>query len=126
MKNYNEDERIGKITGLIIEFTKMNFKNRVEISEKGDEIDAIIAGLNMLGEELDASGERIGEYQKRVNHILDILLKYTLLDFSERAEVSEAKDEIDAIALGLNTLSEEFQASAKAEKEHLRNLEQSE
>ena len=48
-----QDERIERILELIIKFTKCEFENREDISEKGDELDAIIVGLNTLGEELE-------------------------------------------------------------------------
>lgn len=50
------DERLRLIQDQLIKFTQFDFTERVPVSEKGDDIDAIIVGLNTLGEELSASG----------------------------------------------------------------------
>ena len=48
------DARLYLIQIQLIKFTQMNFDEIIPVSEKGDEIDAIIVGLNTLGEELKA------------------------------------------------------------------------
>jgi PAS domain S-box-containing protein len=53
--------------------------------------------------------EDLEEYQKRIDIIFQAILKYTLMDFSRKTPISEKGDEIDAIAAGLNTLSEELE-----------------
>ncbi len=45
-------ERLELIQAQILRFTQMDFSTRIPLSEKGDDIDAIIVGLNTLGEEL--------------------------------------------------------------------------
>ncbi|HXU28479.1 MAG TPA: PAS domain-containing protein, partial [Bacteroidia bacterium] len=60
--------------------------------------------------------------QERVNTILNVLLKYTKLDFSEKIPVSETGDDLDAIAIGLNTLSEELISSREAEEQQIQNI----
>jgi PAS domain S-box-containing protein len=55
---------------------------------------------------------------------MNVLLKYTLFDFSEKAHVSEAGDEIDAIALALNTLGEELEEKIRTERKYTERLEQ--
>lgn len=49
------NNRIEEINNLILEIANGNFDHKVEISDDFDEIDAIVAGINMLGEELKAS-----------------------------------------------------------------------
>lgn len=49
------DARLLLIQEQLIKFTQMNFSSSIPVSEKGDEIDAIIVGLNTLGEELSAT-----------------------------------------------------------------------
>lgn len=55
LKRMNKENRTEEITKLIIELASGNFGYRLEISDTDDEMDAIIAGINMLGEELQAS-----------------------------------------------------------------------
>ncbi|TXC85314.1 PAS domain-containing sensor histidine kinase [Luteibaculum oceani] len=61
----------------------------------------------LLTEKLHSS-IHLTERKKRLENILDVLLEYSKLDFSKSATISEKNDEIDAIALGLNTLGEEI------------------
>lgn len=48
----NEDKRLEAISDLLIQFSLGNFDAQLPISDNEDDIDAIIAGVNMLGEEL--------------------------------------------------------------------------
>jgi PAS domain S-box-containing protein len=52
---------------------------------------------------------KISHTEKRTNELLEVLLRYTLMDFSQKASISPAGDELDAIAVGLNTLGEELE-----------------
>ncbi|MGZ4098889.1 MAG: PAS domain-containing sensor histidine kinase, partial [Bacteroidia bacterium] len=119
----HKDNRIENIHNLLVKFNIGDFSERLKVSEKGDEIDAIIIGLNSLADEAQFSGKLVKDYEKRVSAIMGILLKYTLFDFTEKAEISEAGDELDAISIGLNTLAEELVASREAEAEQLKKVE---
>jgi len=50
----NADPRIREALQVIFEFALGNLKTRGTISEQNDDIDALITGINMLGEELEA------------------------------------------------------------------------
>lgn len=121
---YLKDERIEKIYDLLVKYTTGDFSVRENISSKGDELDAIILGLNTLGEELQSSGKALKRFETRVNTIMEALLLYTLMDFSTKLEISESGDELDAIAVGLNTLGEELKASKEAEEKSIKRLEE--
>jgi light-regulated signal transduction histidine kinase (bacteriophytochrome) len=122
---YKQDERIEKIYALLLHYTTTgDYGARANVSDKGDELDAIIVGLNTLGEELQASGKAVKEFQKRIDAIMNVLLHYTVMDFSAKAEVTENGDELDAIAVGLNTLAEELESSKQEEINHARELEE--
>lgn len=107
------DERLENIQERLIKFTQFDFNGHIPVSKKGDDIDAIIVGLNTLGEELESKTSQSYHDEKRINTLSEVLLKYTLLDFSEQIKISERGDELDAIAVGLNTLSEELQSHIK-------------
>lgn len=70
-------------------------------------------------QDLEAKTNFIQENEKRIVRILDALIKTTRLDFSEKITMSDRGDELDAIAVGLNTMSEELEF-------HLQQLKQSE
>lgn len=120
---FKQDARIEKIYDLLVKYTVADFSARESVSNKGDELDAIILGLNTLGEEMQASGKALKRFEERVNVLMETLLQYTLMDFSNKVEISEAGDELDAIAVGLNTLAEELKASKEAEEESIKKIE---
>jgi len=70
-------------------------------------------------QDLESKTNFIQENEKRIVGIMDALIKTTQLDFKEKIVVSDKGDELDAIAVGLNTMSEELEF-------HLQQLEQSE
>jgi hypothetical protein len=47
-----KDQRLEKIMELLVSYTQGNYSEKGTISDKGDELDAIILGLNTLAEEL--------------------------------------------------------------------------
>ena len=75
--------------------------------------------LDRKNKDLEAKSNFIKENEKRILDIMNTLLKTTQLDFSEKLNVSDRGDELDAIAVGLNTMSEELEF-------HLQQLKQSE
>jgi PAS domain S-box-containing protein len=119
-------KRLDEILNTLVRYSQLDFSTKPQISSEGDELDAIIYGLNILAEEIQASGKVIQAYERRVNNLVDVLLKYTLLDFTVKAEISEAGDELDAISVGLNTMAEELDAAKIQEEENIRVLKESE
>ena len=69
------DPRINNALEVIIEFSRGNFKAQGRISEQYDEIDALITGSNMLGEEREAY---IAERRKMGNWKIDLLYEYAV------------------------------------------------
>jgi signal transduction histidine kinase len=67
--------------------------------------------------------EKASYIEKRMNDFMEVLLKFTLMDFSVKAEVGNKGDELDAIAVGLNTLSEELEAEIKRRQKYEKELE---
>ena len=58
MEKINQnDPRFNRIIDLIMNLAEGDLEARAEVSNKGDELDAIITGLNMLAEELKAKHE---------------------------------------------------------------------
>ncbi|MGB7874966.1 MAG: sensor domain-containing diguanylate cyclase [Anaerolineales bacterium] len=56
-----QDPRLNEVLDLILQITSGNLEARGTPSEGGDELDAIITGLNMLGEEISAAFVQISE-----------------------------------------------------------------
>ena len=60
-ENVTQDPRLNEVLELILQLTSGDFNAQGTPSEHGDELDAIITGLNMLGEELSAAFSQISE-----------------------------------------------------------------
>ncbi len=61
-----QDPRLNEVLDLILQITSGNFEARGIPSERGDELDAIFAGLNMLAEEMSAAFGQISEARERL------------------------------------------------------------
>jgi len=121
-KKIAADPRLNQILELLRKYSDGDFKKRGIPSANGDSIDAIIVGLNTLAEEIEFSGNLLRNFKKRADEITTVLMKYTLFDFSEKAAISKVGDELDAIAVGLNTMAEELVEAEKIKKQKEKNL----
>ena len=120
-----KDRRIPEILAQLRRFSECDFTRYLSISEQVDEIDAICAGLNVLLETLAVRGRVAQNKEERINQLFAVILRYALMDFSEKADISVAGDEIDALAAGLNAIGEEFahlQRRLKDREEDIRLL----
>lgn len=61
-----QDPRLNQVLELILQITSGNLEARGIPSERGDELDAIVTGLNMLGEEMSAAFDQISEARDRL------------------------------------------------------------
>ncbi|WP_162852789.1 PAS domain-containing sensor histidine kinase [Dinghuibacter silviterrae] len=68
------DKRIHKINRLLTDYSLGKFERRLDLSEKLDDIDAFITGVNMLGEELKDSTIRKNYVINILNSVSDIVL----------------------------------------------------
>lgn len=73
--------------------------------------------------EIEQKSLIIEENDARINLILNALLKYTTLDFSERLKTTDKRDELDAIVVGLNAVIDELENYMQLLKNSNNNLE---
>ena len=101
----DKDKNVIYIIQRVEDVTEVVMAERIAVAEK-----------RTAQAEIDEKTLLINNNQERINEIMDTLLKYTILDFSQTIQISEKGDELDAIAVGLNTLSEEL-------KNHIQQVE---
>jgi signal transduction histidine kinase/CheY-like chemotaxis protein len=134
VKNY--EERINNILDSIIPYTQLDFSKKIPVGTAGDDIDAISLAVNTLADEVgyhihelnkkqieltnkSAEIEKVhnelvkktgslAEFESRSEALLNVIIELTQLNFTAKAEVGKKGDELDAIAVGINTLSEEL------------------
>jgi PAS domain S-box-containing protein len=102
----NESLLSGQLYISVISLTIMAM--RAAINEREQSEAALQLAHNELGMLVNKRTEKLDDYQKRIENIFDAILKYTVFDFSQKVPVSAKGDEIDAIAAGMNTLSDEL------------------
>jgi PAS domain S-box-containing protein len=119
------DPRIANILNQLERYKRGDYDFQASISEKKDELDSIVLSLNALAKNRANYKQENTDYQRRVEKLMDVLIKFNLMDFSEKAEISDHGDEIDAIAMGLNSLADELHASISLNKLRLETLEES-
>jgi len=66
-------KRLTEISTLLADYSMGNFLRKVEVSEKLDEIDSIIMGINMLGEELEDTTISKNIFENIFNSVSNIL-----------------------------------------------------
>lgn len=86
------EERIEEIMTLIAEVANGNFDYEIDASETGDELDAIISGISMLGQELKNSTVSRDFMQSIYQGVVDMLLILNT-DFTVRS-ANEALEEL--------------------------------
>ncbi|MDB5284427.1 MAG: hypothetical protein JWO06_3502, partial [Bacteroidota bacterium] len=118
-------ETIEQILKLNLKLVGTTVPGPDKISMDQKQLDTILAGLNNVSNELDEKSRFIEWRTNRLNEIVEVLLKYTLMDFSIKLDISDRGDELDAIALGLNTLGEELDSHISRLKEKTEGLERS-
>src|ERR1035438_4841730 len=57
-----EDKRLAQISDQIIRLANADFETFGVLSEKGDELDSIVVGLNLLSEELESQALHLNAY----------------------------------------------------------------
>jgi PAS domain S-box-containing protein len=124
-KSLHHDSRIARIIGQLEKYSRDEFSFQEITSGKKDELDTIIDYLNIIAKNQVVHAQQNLNYQKRVEKLMDVLLRFNLLNFSEKAEVSDRGDEIDALAMGLNSFSEELQAAIALSSARSETLEES-
>ncbi|MEO6302727.1 MAG: ATP-binding protein [Bacteroidia bacterium] len=106
----------------------LNDKNEIiYIVHKVEDVTASIF-LEKKGIEENRISEEKSQFirsnEERINLILQALLKYTTMDFSDRLSITDKGDELDAIAVGLNSVIDELEnqmsllKSTNSELEH--------
>lgn len=122
--NTVKDSRIENIIKKLTAFvSNSDQSSSLATSDSNDEIDFISNRIDNLIEKLDTKTKTIDEYKAKFENISDILLEYSVMDFSRKVELSEKGDELDAVSAGLNTLGEELEASFLSQEKYAKDLE---
>lgn len=107
----DKDHRFKEIAQIITNLISDNFMVYGTPSAQNDDLDKIIIGLNTLSEKLLNQQMFISETEERIEDFSDMIIDIASLNFTKSLRVGEEGNMFDAIAVGLNALSEELAAS---------------
>ena len=90
-------EQISEISNLLLEYSAGNYKFQGKISDEVNELDMIISGINMLGEELDETNVSRDYFLSIFNAVTDLVLiideKGKITDANKAAEIALVGEE---------------------------------
>ncbi len=66
----NDDQRLEEISAQIVRYARGDFQTHGVLSEKGDQLDSIVVGLNLLGEELESYVHQLNQREEQIKHAL--------------------------------------------------------
>ncbi len=87
----HDDPRVAHIVDLLLEYARGNLGARLKPSGLDDDLDAVVVGLNVLGEELEGSLAELSRYRERLENIVE----------DRTAEVREYADAMQHMELGV-------------------------
>ncbi len=82
----HDDKRLGEVADLILQFSIGNFNARVELTDTDDHLNIIMAGLNMLGDELMGYRQKIKRDERRFRAMIEHS-KDAIVIISENGEI---------------------------------------
>lgn len=106
------DERIQMIMAQLMSYARLDFDHKIELDDRDDELTAISAGVNMLGEELKVNTLSLREKERllkelhhRVKNNMQIIISMMRLQTVNETDpkilgfVRDSKSRIDSMAL---------------------------
>jgi rsbT co-antagonist protein RsbR len=105
------DPPVAAIQAMLAQLVEGESTMRLARTGQDDAFDSIVDLLNKLAEQQAARQIASIENERRFEEFLDVISGLAALDFSKKAHVGEQGTIIDAMAYGINTLSEELAAT---------------
>ncbi len=82
-----------------------------KVSSKADKKKSVLIGLKKLETTLKSNKKQEIENSKRIDEILKVVISFANLKYDKKAIITNRKSHFDALALGINMLGEELEAS---------------
>lgn len=77
-KQGGDENRLDQFIELLQQYTRMDFSRKAPLGSKGDKLDAIAAGLNTLGEEMEHHIQKLRESEERFRMLVENVKDYAI------------------------------------------------
>lgn len=98
-------KELEKIYASVCRITGTQPKNNVNIQA------AILKQLQVVGNQIEQQKKQEKKNRKRINEILKVIISFAALRYDKKAVITKERNDLDALAAGINMLGEELQAS---------------
>src|SRR5262245_9619529 len=102
------DPRVAQILAAFASFSNDTWAVDLTPTDAGDALDQIIVGLNQLSHTIS---KRRTAAEQQFEGILEVIISMLALDFTKKAPMAEDGSTLDALAFGLNSISDELGTS---------------
>lgn len=121
MKSELSDQIVHKL----MELASMSEGHHLPILDGEDEVfNKVIRVVNdIIDRQIDSRAELVKKQNERIKEFQNVLNAYLRKDFSVKAHISESKDDLDALALGVNYFGVELEALFRLNESFTQELE---
>jgi anti-anti-sigma regulatory factor len=114
------DEQASVIQDVLTRLASGDFTARGFTTDTGDAFDQILHSTNQLAVMLEQQHAATAEAEQRAGELLDVMMQMAIGDYTKRVPTHDGDTVFDALATGLNMLSDELVA-AQAERIRLQD-----
>ncbi|NTV62056.1 MAG: PAS domain S-box protein [Oscillochloris sp.] len=119
----SDDSRMAQIADTLARLAGGQVVSPLALTGQGDVLDRLIDQVNQVGLALARHQAIASAQEQRIEELVDVIGSMAALDFSHTASVGEEGSLIDALAMGVNMLSEELAASTVSRSDMDRVIE---
>jgi signal transduction histidine kinase len=123
MVKKSEQERIEEIINAVMMVSRGDYSVQVGVSSENDELDSLAMGLNMMIDDLKAGTIKLDYASNRIQETVDIIQRVARGDYAAACEASPENDIFDALALGVNMMTEDIANGVEALRQTNEELE---
>lgn len=82
----NDDDkmRLNQLLDVLLQYNMMDFSHKAQLTDKGDEIDAIAAGVNALVDELEFRMQKLRESEERFRLLIEDVKDYAIFMIDDK------------------------------------------
>ncbi len=125
-KEYAE-RRLAKITPVLQKAAMADFSEEIKIPKEEDEFTELLVGLNLMLDDIkelmDSREASIVRSADATSKMIEAVTKVARGDYSAKVEVSGKNDDLDSLAMGINTMVDDIRRDSILQKKNEEAIE---